>query len=61
MTPERLMHIHLGECSLHAGVLAEALIEARKWLPFNADTVQRIQFANTTQTQSAIVTKNKWT
>ena len=42
MTPERLMHIRLGECSLHAGILAEALIEARKWLPFNADTVQRI-------------------
>lgn len=42
MTPERLMHIYLGECGLHAGVLAEALAEARKWLPFSADTVQRI-------------------
>lgn len=36
------MHIYLGECSLHVGVLAEALAEARKWLPFSADTVQHI-------------------
>ena len=42
MTPERLMHIYLGECSLHAEILAEALTEARKWLPFSADTVQHI-------------------
>lgn len=42
MTPEQLMHIYLGECSLHAGVLAEALSEAQKWLPFNAGTVRHI-------------------
>lgn len=42
MTPERLMRIYLGECSLHSGVLAEALTEARKWLPFSASTVQHI-------------------
>ena len=42
MTPERLMHIYLGECSLHVGVLAEALAETQKWLPFSVDTVQHI-------------------
>lgn len=40
MTSERLMHIYLGECRLHIGILAEALVEAQKWLPFSADTVQ---------------------
>jgi len=42
VTPERLMHIYLGECSLHVGILAEVLAEARKWLPFSAGTVQNI-------------------
>lgn len=42
MTAERLMRIYLGECSLHVAVLAEALAEARKWLPFTADSVQHI-------------------
>jgi hypothetical protein len=42
VTPERLMHIYLSECSLHVRVLAEALAEARKWLPFSAGTVQQI-------------------
>ncbi len=32
------MHIYLSECSLHVRVLAEALAEARKWLPFSAGT-----------------------
>ena len=36
--PERLMHIYQGECSLHVAALAEA----RKWLSFAADSVQRI-------------------
>ena len=40
--PERLMHIYLGECTLHAEILVEALAETRKWLPFNANTVQHI-------------------
>lgn len=43
MTPERLMHIYLGECSLHVAVLAEALAEARQWLPFTPDSVQHIE------------------
>ena len=42
MTPDRLMRIYLGECRLHVDVLTEALTEARKWLPFSADTVQHI-------------------
>jgi hypothetical protein len=42
VTHERLMHIYLGECSLHVEVLADALAEAHKWLPFTAGTVQHI-------------------
>ena len=42
MTPERLMRLYLNECRLHVSVLAEAMAEARKWLPFNADSVQHI-------------------
>lgn len=42
MTPERLMRIYLDECNLHVSVLAEALAEARGWLPFSANTVQNI-------------------
>lgn len=42
MTPERLMHLYLDECSLHVKVLTEALEEARPWLPFSAETVQQI-------------------
>ncbi len=30
------------ECRLHTGVLAEALEEARTWLPFSAETVQHL-------------------
>lgn len=42
MTPEQLMHIYLGECNLHVKVLAEALAEVCKWLPFSAGTTQRL-------------------
>ena len=42
MTPEQLMRIYLDECRLHAGVLAEAIEEARIWLPFSAETVQHL-------------------
>lgn len=45
MTPERLLHIHLEECGLHVSVMADALDEARKWLPFTAESVQDISKA----------------
>ena len=40
MTPERLMRLYLNECRLHVTVLAEAMAEARQWLPFDADGVK---------------------
>lgn len=43
MTPEQLMRIYLGECDLHKAVMAEALAEARQWLPFTPDSVQHLE------------------
>lgn len=45
MTPEQLMRIYLDECHLHVEILAEALAEARPWLPCTAESVQQISKA----------------
>lgn len=36
MTPEQSMHIYLAECSLHAQVLDEGLVDARAWTPLTS-------------------------
>ncbi len=39
MIPAQLMRIYLAECALHAEVLAEGLVDARKWLPLTVDNL----------------------
>ena len=37
MTPEQSMRIYLAECSLHAEVLDEGLVDAKAWIPLSSD------------------------
>lgn len=36
MTPEQSMRTYLAECSLHAEVLDEGLVDAKAWTPFSS-------------------------
>ena len=38
MKPEQSMRVYIAECTLHAEVLDEALIDVRKWMPIAAGT-----------------------
>lgn len=39
MTPEQSMRVYLAECSLHAEVLDEGLVDAKKWMPLSVGTL----------------------
>ena len=38
MKPEQAMRIYLAECSVHAAVLDEGLVDAKQWMPLSDGT-----------------------
>lgn len=42
MTPEQSMRNYLAECTLHAAVLDEGLLDAKTWMPLtHSDTIEK--------------------
>lgn len=39
MTPEQSMRIYLAECSLHAEVLDEGLVDTKTWIPLSSGSL----------------------